>query len=736
MGKRSYIVLLLISLSLGLKAQDKVYHVDAVCSDELSSIYELSERILGKRSKGIEFELIPSDSLDIFTIESRGRNVVIGGNNVNAMACGLNHYLRYYCGVEIGWLSCETYNLPSKWPRLTSKVTVPARVKDRFFLNYCTYGYTMPWWDWNEWEHFIDWMALNGVNVALAITGQESVWYAVWSEMGLSDEQIRSYFTGPAHLPWHRMTNIDHWGGPLPCSWLKSQEELQKKIVQRERSLGIRTALPAFSGHVPEQILDIYPDAPVTHIKPWAGYTSVEAPWFLDPMSDLYSQIQRKFIAKQTEMYGTDHIYGLDIFNEIKPPSNEPEYLSRVGRQIYESLEAADPEAVWLQMGWLFSWNSKLWTTERIKAYLGSVPPQKQLILDYHADGVEVWRTTESFFGVPFLWCYLSNFGGNTHMAPRFKRAVERLEKAFGETEIDGIGCTLEGFDCDSYTHEYILEKAWNFDIQKDMDMWFKHLAMLRGGCKDAKLQQAWLMVKDCLISESRNTTIGHSGRFDGGIEGRPNPKKVQTYATVDKETSILGSIVQLMLDSSGKGDTFEYDLVNFTRQWMTCRFWQMQRAYYAAKERGDSAEMEKQSALMIDIMTDMDELLGCREEFLLGKWIEDARKIGVTDQEKDYYEMNARNILTSWSMENNHPHLNDYACRQWNGLIKGLYIPRWKAYFEAEKAGNFDQDAFWKNTLGPMEAEFWETSRVKYPIEAKGDARVLSSRCFEKYRR
>ena len=37
------------------------------------------------------------------------------------------------------------------------------RVKNRFFLNYCTYGYTMPWWKWGEWEHFIDWMALNGI---------------------------------------------------------------------------------------------------------------------------------------------------------------------------------------------------------------------------------------------------------------------------------------------------------------------------------------------------------------------------------------------------------------------------------------------------------------------------------------------------------------------------------------------------------------------------------------------
>ena len=38
-------------------------------------------------------------------------------------------------------------------------------------LNYCTFGYTMPWWTWQDWERFIDWMALNGITTPLAATG-------------------------------------------------------------------------------------------------------------------------------------------------------------------------------------------------------------------------------------------------------------------------------------------------------------------------------------------------------------------------------------------------------------------------------------------------------------------------------------------------------------------------------------------------------------------------------------
>ena len=119
-------------------------------------------------------------------------------------------------------------------------------------------------------------------------------------------------------------------------------------------------------------------------------------------------------MEKETEIYGTDHIYGIDLFNEMIPKSWEPDYLSRVSRQCYESLAAVDPDAVWLQMTWLF-WNErKYWTQDRIEPYITSYPAEKSLLLDYYCERQEVWRQTKSYYGVPFIWCYLGNFGGNT----------------------------------------------------------------------------------------------------------------------------------------------------------------------------------------------------------------------------------------------------------------------------------------------------------------------------------
>lgn len=50
-------------------------------------------------------------------------------------------------------------------------------------------------------------------------------------------------------------------------------------------------------------------------------------------------------MKEQTKEFGTDHIYGTDPFNEVTPPSWEPQYLADVSQHIYESLTRVDKEA-------------------------------------------------------------------------------------------------------------------------------------------------------------------------------------------------------------------------------------------------------------------------------------------------------------------------------------------------------------------------------------------------------
>src|SRR5690242_6099254 len=75
----------------------------------------------------------------------------------------------------------------------------------------------------------------------------------------------------------------------------------------------------------------------------------------------------------------------------------------------------------------------------------------------------------------------------------------------------------------------------------------------------------------------------------------------------------------------------------------------------------------------------DLDQFLGTRSEYLLGKWIQDAKSWAASPDEQAYYERDARSIITIWGGT-----ITDYAGRQWNGLMRDYYLPRWQLLIDA----------------------------------------------------
>ena len=655
-----------------------------VFASPVTAVEALAVRVLGKVGSSIEFRELPRDGEERFVVEGGEGKVRISGDTGSSLAMGLNWYLRYCCDVEFGWNSWDKPVVPEVLPVPEHSFSSKARVGTRFFLNYCTFGYTLPWWKWEDWEHLIDWMALNGVNYPLAITGQESVWYKVWTELGLSDEEVRAYFTGPAYLPWHRMQNIDRWQGPLPLSWLSGQEALQKRIVSRERELGMKPVLPAFSGHVPAAITRLYPRANVRSLGEWAGFDEPYHCCFLDPMDSLYGVIQGKFLKEQERLYGTDHIYGLDLFNEVTPPSWEPEYLSRVGKQVYESLKAVDSEAVWLQMTWLFSYQRKNWTNDRIEAYITSYPKERSVLLDYYCDSYEVSKVTSGFYGVPFVWCFLGNFGGNTMVRGDIGKLHTRFEDALGRSggNLVGIGATLEGFDCNPFLYEYIFEKAWDYAEGLSEEKYSAHLAELRSGASASASSSgsdapaAGDSASSACSGSSSSFSTGSAATVSSAASASSASKEAwdlifnklytgkghgrsimvrRPALPVEKSSddfngyrnSDLKKAIELLCSVYNGSSTSDFDLVNFTRQYLVNVFHDEAFKYSEAFKRKDFNQLKASSRRMTEIMADLDNLLASDCFFLLGKWISDARDWGANEKEKDFFETNARNILS-----------------------------------------------------------------------------------------
>lgn len=700
--------------------------------EEVKSARNLAVRILDSRASDFRFELIKADC-DSFCVVARDGKVKVCGSTVNAMAYGLNRYLNECCLTTVSWYADDKVSLPELLPETVIPLSGRALCPERFFLNYCTFGYSMPWWGWKEWERVIDWMALHGINLPLAITGQESVWYRVWRKLGLTDPEIRNYFTGPAHLPWHRMSNLDYWQGPLPKSWLDGQEKLQKKIVARERELGMKPVLPAFSGHVPAELTKVFPDAKITPTSQWGDFDDEYRSHFLDPMDSLFAKIQKLFLEEQTALYGTDHIYGLDAFNEVMPPDWNPEFLASCSRNIYSSLSAVDPDAVWLQMTWMFYMDRELWTNDRIRAYLTAVPAEHQLLLDYYCENTEIWRITNEFFGTPFIWCYLGNFGGNTMLAGNFAETASRIDGAFAEggKGFKGLGSTLEGFDVNPFMYEYVFSRAWSGALDKDA--FIKNLADRMVAAEDSVARQAWHLLADSVYIAPAQLGQGILINARPSLTGHGNWTTVPDYCYSD---SILYDVWSKFYTAGGEWTPLRnFELVNIGRQVLGNLFGVLRDDFTEAYSRRDVAAMKKTGSEMLELIADLDSLLATRNEFLLGKWLGDARAMSSDPAEQDYYELNARTLITLWGGPDRS--LNDYANRSLAGITATYYAPRWELFIHeviesAEMGKTFDADAFHKRVTD-LEAE-WVTRRDTFTAVAQQSPRYVVGRIINKY--
>lgn len=139
---------------------DRIVFFRKESTEDEKAMQQMVERLFPEYASQFSFEQSEKIDKDWYEIEAQGGTVRIRGNNANSMAVGLNYYLNHYCLTSVSWYVNDTVEMPEVLPMPPAKIISTARCKNRFFLNYCTFGYTMPWWTWKDWERLIDWMAL------------------------------------------------------------------------------------------------------------------------------------------------------------------------------------------------------------------------------------------------------------------------------------------------------------------------------------------------------------------------------------------------------------------------------------------------------------------------------------------------------------------------------------------------------------------------------------------------
>lgn len=697
----------------------------------------LVQRVVpGKADQFIIEPLTTAADKDVFELDynyHHGKNVLRGNNGV-AIAAALYFYLNEYCHAQVTWNGVNLA-LPNILPIVDTPVHRATPYEYRYYLNYCTFNYSMSWWDWARWEKEIDWMALHGINMPLAITGEEYTWYLVYKEMGFSDADLKDFFSGPAYFSWFWMGNLDAWGGPLPLDWMKRHFELQKKILQRQRALGMKPVLPAFTGHVPPAFKKKFPQAKLKATNWTNGFADT---YILDAQDSLFAEIGKRFLQMQTKLLGTDHLYSADTFNENEPPSDEPEFLGRLSARVYEGMRQADTAAVWVMQGWLFYSDRKFWKAPQIEALLKAVPNDKMILLDLATEIEPVWKRTQAFYGKPWIWNMLHNFGGNTNLFGRIegvaKGPAEALQDA-ASGNMKGIGLTMEGIEQTPVLYELMMHHTWRKE-PIDLDEWLPQYIHNRYGVLDPHALNAWQVLKSTVY----NGKLIRDGA-ESILQARPTFDSLTrwTKTTLNYNARDLLPAWDAFLQAAEackNSDGFQYDLVDVTRQVLANYAFPLQRQWVAAYRNKDRVLFKQLSSQFITLMDDMDRLLATRKDFLLGPWIADARRWGTTEVEKALYEKNARDLITLWG-DANSP-LHEYACRQWSGLISDFYKPRWQQFFaKAEQAlaagKDINKEAF-QQEIAAWEWK-WVNKRKDYALRPVGDPILIARQIHRKYR-
>ncbi|MGQ1889205.1 alpha-N-acetylglucosaminidase [Thermophagus sp. OGC60D27] len=695
------------------------------------SSYELIRRVISEHADQFLVEIEDTDTLDWFEISSQKDQIVLRGNSGVSIASALYYYLKEYCHCQITW-NGTNLNLPEKLPVIEARIRKESPYEYRYYLNYCTFNYSMSWWDWERWEKEIDWMALHGINMSLSITGQEYIWNQVYQSYGFKKEDLDPFFSGPAYFSWFWMGNLDGWGGPLPKSWKESHRDLQQKIVQRERELGIKPVLPAFTGHVPASFKKYFPDANLKKTNWGNGFDDT---FILDAEDPLFAEIGRKFLELQTQVYGTDHLYSADTFNENAPPTDDPEYLSQLSKKIFEGMTSADPEAVWVMQGWLFYSHRDFWKSPQIRGLLGAIPDDRMIILDLAAEIEPVWKRTEAFYGKHWIWNMLHNFGGNISMFGRIENVAHNPAKALRDEnsgQMKGIGLTMEAIEQNPVLYELMTDNTWR-DTPIDLDAWLKRYIKNRYGTTTQELEEAWNILVQTVyngktIRDGAESIIVSRPTFDGY---RRWARTKLNYAPADLLPS--WDLFVRSIARCEQYDGFLYDLVDVTRQVLANYALPLQQQISLAYKNDDKAKFEQYSKAFIALIDDMDRLLGTRKDFLLGPWLADARKCGFTPGEKELYEQNARNLITLWGDANNR--LHEYSNRQWSGLLSDFYKPRWEQFFDQVRThwGHFDQNDFDEN-IKQWEWQ-WVLSKKEFPVNPQGNSAEIVVELYKKYR-
>ena len=715
---------------INVQSYDQSSYATASITDQdaYNEVYGIIERRLGEKYENwftLEVANNPKGhEYDYFELSNSNGKIHIKGNNGVSLATGLNHYLKYYCNVNISQVG-DQVTMPENIVTLDNNVFKETKAKVRYAYNYCTLSYSMPFYGEEEWRNELDWLALNGVNVVLDATAQEEVWRRFLGKLGYEHEDIKDFIAGPAYYAWAYMANLSGFGGPVHDSWFEERTELARKNQLAMQRLGMQPVLQGYSGMVPNDLAEH--DASVeSDIIKQGTWCSFQRPDMLETNTDTYKKYADLFYQAQHEVYGdATQYYATDPFHEGGNTGGMSPTV--IAEKVLDSLLEFDNDAIWIIQSW---------QGNPTNALLNGIDGREEhaLILDLYAEkspNNQSYGDTPEFDGKPWVFCMLNNFGGRLGLHGHLDNLANNIPEVFNNREyVEGIGITPEASVNNPLLYDFLFETVWADDATKNLEVidlndWLAKYQVRRYGSDSQSATEALKILKDTVYKAEYN--MKGQGAPESVVNSRPafdiNAASTWGNAVIDYDKTELERAASLMMEDYDKlkdSEGYRYDLATILEQVLSNSAQEYLKKMKSAYTSGSVEKFEAACADFMEIIDNMEKVTSTSKYYLLGTWVNQAKDLAknADDFSKALYEMNAKSLVTTWGSINQAESggLHDYSNRQWSGLINDFYKVRWEIWIENKtkelkgESTNYPNWFEWEWSWARGNAEFTST--------------------------
>ncbi|PZP45280.1 MAG: alpha-N-acetylglucosaminidase [Pseudopedobacter saltans] len=623
---------------------------------------------LGKTNEGKE----------IFTLESKNKKIVIGASSTSAATKALGYYLKTYCFRTLSHLG-DNLSAPVQIPVIPEKETVISSFDIRYALNYCTISYSMAFYGWEQWQHELDYMALNGVNLVLNPVGVEKVWQKVLNKYGYTGKEIAQFIPGPGFTAWWLMGNLSGWGGPVTNQYIDNQSRLEKNILKRMEQLGIEPVFQGFYGMVPDDLKKKYPEWKIVDQGKWAG--GFKRPEILLPTDPHFAEMAASYYSAVKELYGNDiHYFGGEPFHEGGITKGID--VVTCAKIIQETMQKNIPNSTWVLQGWQANPTDKL---------LDKLDKSHVLIQELFGENTDNWFKRKGYNNTPFIWCTVTNFGEKQGLYGKLQRFADEVYRAKTSTyanEMKGIGIMPEGINNNPVVYDFVLDLNWHKE-KVNANEWISSFVKARYGTDNQDLQNAWSIFLETVY---RSFSEYQEGPQESIYCVRPSLQagSASTWGTRRRnyDTALFAKGVQLFLKAEKNiptTETYAIDKVDFQRQVNSNSGETAYQKMIDAYNANDINRFQLTSSTFLKGILTQDSLLSTNKFFTLDRWLTEAKVLGKENKDMaNFVHKNAKMQISIWGPTSNpETDLHDYANKEWSGMMKSFYYVRWKMFVE-----------------------------------------------------